>query len=188
VMEAVTQGAYGLPWKPELAEEIRQMRERLEASRSERDLKRGFGGIVDVEFLVQLFQIKYGRDLPELRTTNTWEALAGLRSRELLAQEEYTTVLASYNFLRLVESRLRIVHNLSLDELPEKPEDLEKLARRLGFEAGPQGSAGHQFLAELERHTTQTRELFLKLVARERNPRSGDATVCEAGERGASAP
>jgi glutamate-ammonia-ligase adenylyltransferase len=100
-----------------------------------------------------------------------------LRARELLAEEEYATVLASYNFLRLVESRLRIVHNLSLDELPEKAEDLEKLARRLGFEAGSGGSAGHQFLGELERHTTQTRELFLKLVARERDRRSSATTV-----------
>ena len=37
------------------------MRERLEASGSERDLKRGFGGIVDIEFLVQMFRLKYGR-------------------------------------------------------------------------------------------------------------------------------
>jgi glutamate-ammonia-ligase adenylyltransferase len=169
VMDAVTQGAYGLPWDPRLAEEIQGMRERLEASRSERDVKRGFGGIVDVEFLVQLFQIKYGHDLPALRTPNTWEALEVLRSNGLLAEADYATVLASYNFLRLVESRLRIVHNLSLDELPEKAEDLEKLARRLGFEAGPQGSAGHQFLAELERHTWQTRELFLRSVAQERS-------------------
>src|SRR5579871_774976 len=177
VMEAVRRGAFGLPWRAEMAGEIQEMRDRLEASRSERDLKRGFGGIVDVEFLVQLFQIKYGRELPELRTPNTWEALTALRIRGLLTEEEFTTVLAGYNFLRLVESRLRIVHNLSLDELPEKPEDLEKLARRLGFEAAIQGSAGHQFLAELERHTTQTRELFLKLVARERTPRSDIGTL-----------
>jgi [glutamine synthetase] adenylyltransferase / [glutamine synthetase]-adenylyl-L-tyrosine phosphorylase len=168
VMEAVMQGAYGLPWQPALAEEIQEMRERLEASRSERDLKRGFGGIVDIEFLVQLFQIKYGRELPALRTTNTWEALAALRSSELLTEADAATFLASYNFLRLVESRLRIVHNLSLDELPDKPEDLEKLARRLGFEVEAHNSAGHQFLAELERHTTRTRELFLRLVAQQR--------------------
>jgi glutamate-ammonia-ligase adenylyltransferase len=135
-------------------------------------VKRGFGGIVDVEFLIQLFQIKYGNDVPALRTTNTWEALDVLRSSGLLSEAEYATILASYNFLRLVESRLRIVHNLSLDELPGKPEDLEKLARRLGFETGSPNSAANQFLAELERHTTQTRELFLRLVAQERDQQS----------------
>jgi len=144
------------------------MRERLEASRSERNVKRGFGGIVDVEFLVQLLQLKYGRDVPALRTTNTWEALVALQTNGRLKETEYATLHAGYEFLRLVESRLRIVHNLSLEELPPRSEDREKLARRLGFEAGPQGSADSQFLAELERRTTQIRELFLQIVKLER--------------------
>jgi glutamate-ammonia-ligase adenylyltransferase len=168
VMAATEQGAYGLCWQPHLADEIRDMRERLEASRSERDLKRGFGGIVDVEFLVQLFQLKYGSKLLALRTTNTWPVLQACRAAGFLEEKEYEALDAGYSFLRLVESRLRIVHNLSLDELPERAEDLEKLARRLGFDAGANGSAASQFLGELERHTTRIRELFLTLAARER--------------------
>jgi glutamate-ammonia-ligase adenylyltransferase len=167
VMAAVEQGAFGVCWRPEFTEEIRQMRDRLEASRSDRDLKRGFGGIVDIEFLVQLFQLKYGRELPALRTPNTWEGLCALRSTGLLTDEEHALLRAGYDFLRLVESRLRIVHNRSLDELPEKPEDLEKLARRLGFEADPAGKAGQRFLEKLDRVTTQTRQLFLSLLHRE---------------------
>ena len=42
---------------------------------------------------------------------------------------------SGYDFLRRVQSRLRIVHNRSLDELPEATEEVDKLARRLGFEA-----------------------------------------------------
>src|SRR5438034_113740 len=81
---------------------------------------------------------------PALRTANTWKALDALRATGLLTPEEHATLRASYDFLRGVESRLRIVHNLSLDELPEAPEDLEKLARRLGLEATPQAGAGSQ--------------------------------------------
>jgi glutamate-ammonia-ligase adenylyltransferase len=168
VLAVVEQGAYGLSWQPALADEIRDMRERIEASRSERDLKRGFGGIVDVEFLVQLFQLKYGRDVPALRCPNTWAALEALASAGLLNAADYEILRAGYDFLREVESRLRIVHNIILDELPSNPEDLEKLARRLGFESGPEGSPSQQFLAELEKHTSQIRERFLALVARER--------------------
>jgi glutamate-ammonia-ligase adenylyltransferase len=168
VMQAVDDGGYHLPWRPEVADEIRTMRERLEASRSERDLKRGFGGIVDVEFLVQLFQLKYGRGLPALRTPNTWLALIALQVNGLITPEEYRIVRDAYEFLRQVESRLRIVHNRSLDELPERPEDLEKLARRLGLAPEPDGSAGQALLAELDRHMGATRELFLKLVTQER--------------------
>jgi glutamate-ammonia-ligase adenylyltransferase len=172
VMAAVAEGAYGVTWRPELAEEVRSMRMRLEASRSERDLKRGFGGIVDVEFLVQLFQLKYGRRLPALRTPNTWDALEALRTTSLLSENEFAVLWSNYNFLRQVESRLRIVHNYSLDELPESPEDLEKLARRLGYEPGPDVAAARRFLDELEQHTAQTRELFLHLIGRERGKSS----------------
>src|SRR5437660_3053234 len=105
VMAAVGAGAYGLAWRPELADEVRGMRERLELSRSERDVKRGFGGIVDVEFLVQLFQLKYGALLPALRSPNTWEALGGLRVTGLLGEDESRVLREGYDFLRLVESR-----------------------------------------------------------------------------------
>jgi [glutamine synthetase] adenylyltransferase / [glutamine synthetase]-adenylyl-L-tyrosine phosphorylase len=168
VLSAVEHGAYEIDWRPEYADEIRDMRERLEASGSERDLKRGFGGIIDVEFLVQMFRLKYGRHVPALRNPNTWSSLDAIKDAGYLTSEEYATVRSSYDFLRLVESRLRIVHNRSLDELPERPEDLEKLARRLGLEPGLGTSAGQRFLETLEAHTTQTRKLFLYLVARAR--------------------
>jgi glutamate-ammonia-ligase adenylyltransferase len=167
VMRAIEQVAYGLPWRCEYAGEILEMRERLEASRGDRDLKRGFGGILDVEFLVQLFQLKHGRDFPTLRTTNTGEALDRARTVGLLTDGQHATLRAGYDFLRLTQSRLRLVHNRSLDELPETQEDLEKFVRRLGWEPGPEGSASTRFVADLERHTSQTRQLFLLLVGRE---------------------
>jgi glutamate-ammonia-ligase adenylyltransferase len=161
VMDAVEQAIHGVAWQPQLADEIVSMRERVEASGSERDLKRGFGGISDVEFLVQLFRIKYGNTMPQLRTTNTWEALDALGTAGLLTGQEQRTLRTCYDFLREVEACLRIVHNRSLDELPDRPEDVERLARRMG-------SSGSAFRTELTRHVEQTRDLFLSLVARER--------------------
>ena len=169
VAGAVERSAYHLAWKPELADEIRDMRERLEASGSDRDVKRGFGGIIDIEFLVQMYRLKYGPTTPPLRNPNTWAALDALCYIGLLSDAEHAVLHKGYDFMRLVESRLRIVHNRSLDELPERPEDLEKLARRLGCEPGFGASAGQRFLEELDRHTSQTRDLFLQLFQRERN-------------------
>jgi glutamate-ammonia-ligase adenylyltransferase len=168
VMQAVQAGAYELGWKPQFVDEIREMRERLEASGSDRDVKRGFGGIIDVEFLAQMFRLKYGRDLPAIRKPNTWDCLDALRQAGLLANDEHSILRDSYDFLRVVESRLRIVTNRSLDELPEDLEELEKLARRLGIEGDARRSAADGFLEELDRHTTKTRELFLALFERER--------------------
>jgi glutamate-ammonia-ligase adenylyltransferase len=170
VMEEVHRGAYGWPWSPRVAEEILVMREKLEESRGERDLKRGFGGIVDVEFLVQLFQMKYGHNLLDLRSTNTWDGLDNLEAHGLLSKAEYTVLRSGYDFLRQVESRLRIVHNRSLDELPDDAENLDKLARRAGFETFLGTNPGTQLVSELDRTMTYIRELFLKLVQREMKP------------------
>ncbi len=168
VLQAVDHAAYDIEWKPELADEIQAMRERVEAAGSKRDLKRGFGGIVDIEFLVQMYRLKYGRRFPDVRDPNTWKALEALLAAGLVSRAEYATLRACYDFQRLVEIRLRIYHNRSLDELPDQPEDLEKLARRIGIEPGLGQSAGQRFVAELDQHATQTRRLFLELFERER--------------------
>lgn len=168
VMQVVAQGAYGVAWRSSVADEIRDMRERLEASRSDRDLKRGFGGIVDVEFLVQLFQLKYGSTQPSLRATNTWDLLDALLAAGLVDADQHRQLRDGYSFLRFVQSRLRIVHNRSLDEVPGDPAELEKLARRLGYEGEADSTAGQRFLKDLEAHTGRIREALLRLTARER--------------------
>jgi glutamate-ammonia-ligase adenylyltransferase len=165
VMAALRDTVYPAEWPEAWTDEVLAMRNRLEASRSERDLKRGFGGLADVEFLVQYFQLKYGRARPELCTPNTREALDALRRVGLLGEGEYQALRGGYDFLRLVESRLRIVHNRSLDQLPENADDLAKLARRLGLESGD------RLLAELERNWKQIRELFLERMHRDRSAR-----------------
>jgi glutamate-ammonia-ligase adenylyltransferase len=163
VMAAVADGVYGVPWRPELIDAILAMRTRLEASRKVRDLKRGFGGLVDVEFLIQAFQLKHGRGHPSLRTPNTWQALDALRWTGLVGADDCGVLRGAYDFLLRVQSRLRIVHNRTLDEVPDAADEIDKLGRRLGFDSGP------RFLAQLEQHTTQTRVLFVRLMERERN-------------------
>jgi glutamate-ammonia-ligase adenylyltransferase len=168
VEQALLAAAYGEPWKPSLAEGIRAMRERLEQTRGDRDLKRGFGGIADIEFIVQLFLLKYARERSSLRTGNVWIALARLEAEQLLPPEEAGELRRAYDFLRLIEGRLRVFHNRSIDEIPEREQDVEALARRLGF-SGP--SAKASFLQELDRITGRTRELFLRLVNQESQSR-----------------
>jgi glutamate-ammonia-ligase adenylyltransferase len=168
VMHSIEHEIYDLAWRPELVQEIRTMRERVQAAGSKRDLKRGYGGIVDVEFLVQMFRLKYGRQHPEVRHPNTWKALEGARAAELISADEYATLRSCYDFLRLVESRLRIFHNRSLDELPQAPEDLEKLARRLEVASSGNRTAGQRLLEEIETHTSKTRQLFLEIFRREK--------------------
>ena len=87
-----------------------------------------------------------------------------------LGTQEQATLRACYDFLLRVQSRLRIVHNRSLDQLPENADDLAKLARRMGLESG------ERLLAELERIWKQVRELFLELMRRDRFTRGGETS------------
>jgi glutamate-ammonia-ligase adenylyltransferase len=180
VLHVIARETYGVTWKPAMVDEIRSMRDRVQAAGSKRDLKRGKGGIIDIEFAVQMYRLKYGKDHPEVRHPSTWLAIDGIRAIGLVSEEEYETLREGYTFLRSVESRLRIFHNRSLDELPDQPEELEKLARRIGIEPMGDKSAGEHFRDEMEQHTTRIRALFLTLFAREKEnaePASTPATV-----------
>jgi glutamate-ammonia-ligase adenylyltransferase len=161
VMAAVAEAAYGLPWRPGHAVEIAAMRDRMEASRPPLDLKRGPGGLADVEFLVQALQLKHGGERPALRIPNTWQALQALAEAGLLSEDERDGLSDGYDFLMRVQSRLRIVHNRTLDAVPEAPDEVEKLARRLGLDGGA------KFLEALGQKRARTRELFSRLMARE---------------------
>lgn len=73
-----------------------------------------------------------------------------------------------YEFLRRVESKLRIVNLLAQDDLPRDPQEMEKLARRLGHEASLDQSAAEAFWSEMEHHTTCIRRHFNELCDQER--------------------
>ena len=169
VMARIRAAMLGAGWSAKVVDEVRRMREKLEATASPRSLKRGPGGIVDVEFLVQLFQLKYGREHPAVFHPNVWDALAALAAAGLLPPADAAVLHAGYSFLRLVEARLRIVTDRPLTEVPDRADDLAKLARRLGFEARDGASAGERFLAELRRVTADIRRVYAALTAREKN-------------------
>ena len=86
-MAAVREAMLAVPWGPDVAGEIRSMRERLEASAPPRSLKRGPGGMTDVEFLTQAFQLRLGRRTPGSaerthgRVWTPWSRRAPLRRR-----------------------------------------------------------------------------------------------------------
>jgi glutamate-ammonia-ligase adenylyltransferase len=163
VTAAVRGAMLGKPWCPEVVGEVRAMRQKLEAAANSRSLKRGRGGIVDVEFVVQLLQLKHGRTHPEVLRPNVWEALDSLEAAGLLPADDAAGLRAGYSFLRLVEARLRIVTDRPLTEVPESADDRAKLARRLGFE--PTAA----FLSELARVTADVRARYDATTARERD-------------------
>ncbi len=167
VQAAIQEAAYQ-DWSPVMIDEIILMRKRLEASRGEADLKRGIGGIVDVEFLVQLLLLKYGKQYPAIRQANIWAALRELQRAGLLDVRTAERITRHYDFLRMLESRQRIVQNQSLDSLPDNPDDMIKLVRRLGYRESTPSQAVARFKVDLDQRRREMRTLFLEVVEKER--------------------
>lgn len=153
-MAAVGRAAFGQPWKPEHAEEIRHMRQRLQQTVGAGNLKRGPGGIVDVEFLVQMLQLKHGPRNPRIRLPNTLQALQALHDAALLSTEDHEFLRRSYQYLRTIEGRLRLTNSTARDKLPEDPIELAKLAYLLEYKSSD------ALLADYENVTRRVRERF----------------------------
>jgi glutamate-ammonia-ligase adenylyltransferase len=145
---------------PAVVTEVRRMRQKLEEAATPRSLKRGRGGLTDVEFLVQLLQLRHGREHAAILCPNVWGALDAIEAANLLPPDDAKVLRDGYSFLRLVEARLRIVTDRSLTEIPDDASDLAKLARRLGFEPEDDASATDQFLENLERVRASVRRVY----------------------------
>ena len=131
-MEIVASAAFGKPWRPEFASEIREMRMRLEENASNRNLKRGPGGTVDTEFIVQMLQLRYGGKDPSIRQPGTLNAIAALRNAGYLDPHDADYFSRSYRFQRSIEARIRLMDATGRHELPENERELAKLAYLLG--------------------------------------------------------
>ncbi|MHC4862386.1 MAG: [protein-PII] uridylyltransferase family protein, partial [Planctomycetota bacterium] len=147
---------YEKPPGPGIAREVREMRRRLEEASRGRDVKRGFGGIVDIEFLVECLKLGNGHARPALRTPGTLSALEAARRERLLTGKEHETLLTAMQFLRSVESRMRIVYDMARARIPDSPRERGRLARRLGYEDTDAGGAGDALVDEYEYHTART--------------------------------
>ena len=156
-MEIVAQAAFGTPWRPELAAEIREMRMRLEESASQRNLKRGPGGTVDIEFLVQMLQLQHGGADASVRVPGTLDALTALEQGGYLAAADADYFRKSYRFLRSIEARIRLMDAVGRHELPENERDLAKLAYLLGY------SRPQELVAETEHTFAENRARFHRL-------------------------
>jgi glutamate-ammonia-ligase adenylyltransferase len=147
--------------------EIHHLRERMRHElareyKGRHNVKLGRGGLVEVLFIVQLLQFQFGRSTHPLRTPNTLEALMQLRSCGLLTAGVHETLISAYRFLRRLENGLRLIHDRSLNEFREEPEELGELARHLYRGDLPPGEEGNRLLPEFLRHTEAVRELYCR--------------------------
>jgi glutamate-ammonia-ligase adenylyltransferase len=119
--------------------EIRRIKARVEAERiprgtdRARHLKLGPGGLSDVEWAVQLLQLRHGAAVSGLRTTRTLPALDAGTGSGLVEAADAAALRASWRFAARIRNAIMLVRGRPSDTLPERQDELTAVARLLGY-------------------------------------------------------
>jgi glutamate-ammonia-ligase adenylyltransferase len=140
----------------EQAREMAAIRERMEKEKvgDRLSIKRSSGGIVDIEFIAQLLQIKHGSAHPGVRSANTLAALVALERAGVLRQVEGEDLRSAFGLLRTVEKVLRRQDEQGRTWLPTEEVALSALARATKF------GSKELLLKALRRAMERSREIF----------------------------
>ena len=163
--------AYGSGLSSEGVGEIHHLRMRMERelageTDSRFNLKKGRGGIVDIEFLTQMLQLAHGIHHPGIRCQATLKALKALHQQGILKKKEYATLAEGYLFLRRLDHRLRLERDQSIDAVERDPGRLDGIARALGYDSAvtPRAKnlakAGRKLLADYESRREKIRACY----------------------------
>jgi glutamate-ammonia-ligase adenylyltransferase len=127
--------------------EIRRIKARVEAERIPRGadralhLKLGPGGLSDVEWTVQLLQLRHGHAVPRLRTTRTLDALAAAVDAGLVTAGDAAALSASWRLASRIRNAIMLVRGRPGDTLPARHDELTAVARLLGYKGSAAPSA-----------------------------------------------
>jgi len=164
-LEMVRPFVYDRPFDLKALNEVRGIKRKIDQrmsvrQQSRRNVKLGFGGIREIELVVQALQVSLGGKFPEVCERNTLKALQALCRRQLISDEEYQALSQAYLFLRDVENKLQMVNDAQTHSIPAKAEEVRACARRLGYEDTDHGRAEEQFLGDYRRHTGRVNQIF----------------------------
>ena len=169
-LEALQPLVWSAAERPDIVEDVRAMRRRIidNVPRKEldREIKRGPGGLRDIEFAVQLLQLVHGRADESLRSPSTLDALRALISGGYVGRTDGDALVDGYRFLRNVEHRLQLQRLQRTHTVPTDPAALRWLAQSLGYRTDAHADAVEQFRAAWVTHAQEVRRLHSKLVYR----------------------
>jgi glutamate-ammonia-ligase adenylyltransferase len=155
----IAAAAWERPWSAADVEAIRHMRHRMEEGARPMNLKRGPGGVVDIEFIVQMLQLVHGGREPRLRTPETLAGLDRLHEAGHLSGERHEVLARAYRTLRGIEGRLRLIDASARHDFPVSPDDRRRLAQLLGYDAP------ERLVDDVGAVTTRTRAEFERIFA-----------------------
>lgn len=125
-----------------------------------RDIKLGRGGIREIEFLAQMFQLMRGGTDPRFRIRPTLEVLDLVKQKEILPASEVEDLKAAYIYLRCLEHRIQVWEDQQTHYLPEDEGARTRLATSM---VGPNQTQDRDaFMSELDKHQAAVAQYFEK--------------------------
>ena len=157
VMSTIESFVYKQPLQDESIKEISRLRKRMELelakeTKTKFNIKTGHGGLVDIDFIVQLLQLKHGAKLKIIRQTNTIEALASLFNEAIISESEFKTLDTGYKFLRRIENAVRLIQDKATSDI--QIDDFNK-AGEIIF-----NTSGESLLKEYKSVTKKIRKIY----------------------------
>ena len=146
--------------------EIRRIKARVEVERlpqgadPKRHLKLGRGSISDVEWLVQLFQLKYASANPQIQTPHTLPALEQMEACGLINNSDARVLKEAWVLSSSIRSNAMLYLNKRTDVLPLDRAQLEGIARLNGYPRGGASSVEQDYLAATRRGRAVFEKLF----------------------------
>jgi len=162
---AIQEVLYASPPADGLRERLLAMRRKLEEKARGDDVKRGFGGIVDVEFLAEYLRLATATHAPlSARTRPSRRSPPPAARGSSRARTRGAAHGAAVPDVGREPDPHRVGHGAGPD--PGRPLRAGPAALRLGYDEGPAQSAGDALLEEYRYHTARTRDLFTSVLSR----------------------
>jgi glutamate-ammonia-ligase adenylyltransferase len=148
-----------------------QIRREVGRREMHENIKLGPGGIREIEFIAQVFQlIRGGRDA-DLRVRPTLEVLQRLREKRQLSENAIAELSGAYYFLRKLEHRLQYLDDLQTQTLPQTTADQALIAEAMGF------SSYREFFKLLNDHRSRVTHHFELVFAAPREFQTSGTVV-----------
>ncbi|UFN69977.1 bifunctional [glutamate--ammonia ligase]-adenylyl-L-tyrosine phosphorylase/[glutamate--ammonia-ligase] adenylyltransferase [Vibrio alginolyticus] len=122
------------------------------------NIKLGAGGIREIEFIAQVFQLIRGGREPSLRNRGLLETLQGIEELALLTSQEVSSLEAAYKYLRQLENLLQAMADKQTQTLP----DCE--TKRLKLATAMQMTSWDQLIEQTQQHMANVHQVFESLI------------------------
>ncbi|TDJ50931.1 MAG: bifunctional [glutamate--ammonia ligase]-adenylyl-L-tyrosine phosphorylase/[glutamate--ammonia-ligase] adenylyltransferase [Nitrospina sp.] len=162
--------------------EVKSLKKKVDLDLKQKQLEKGhiklgFGGIREVEFIVQSYQLLFGGRDQSLRDPNTLSLIEKLKDRGFMTETESEQLREAYHFLRNLENRVQISFGLQTYHLPKDEKNLAVLAKKMGFQGKTYPELVERLNKEFERHTQFVGNMYAHLFTEDEDQQAAGETA-----------